>query len=121
MRIAAWGVIGVLLRYGTDLFVQNSLRTSFPVGTFLINTVGAFLIGLTFSLSQLRPGILTPTLRIGIMVGLLGGFTTFSSYCLDFVRLYQDNRLATAWLYLTLTPLIGVAATFLGMKLAQGL
>jgi CrcB protein len=62
---------------------------------------------------------LSQNLTIGLTVGLLGGFTTFSSYCLEFVRLLEESNLFSGFLYLSLSPFLGTLATYLGMLLAR--
>src|SRR4051812_46335426 len=96
--IIFFGILGVLSRYYAGVYVSGVLEPSFPYGTFLINMTGAFLIGVIQVLGAER-AVLTPDLRIGIMVGFLGGYTTFSTYCLESVQLLEEGELGAAVLY----------------------
>lgn len=89
-----------------------------PFDTFLINIFGAFAIGIIYVLGVEKSHI-SQDLRIGIMVGFLGGFTTFSSYCLDGVKLLENLKYFQAIIYLCLSPILGVLATFLGIMLTR--
>lgn len=118
--IAAFGVLGVLSRYYLGAFVTRQLLPPFPYGTFLINFVGAFILGLIYVLGVERAA-LSVDVRIGLMVGFLGGFTTFSSYCLEVLRLFEDGERWYAVFYFTASPIVGVAACLAGIALGRGL
>ena len=89
--IIIFGTLGVLARYYLGLTVTRAVSTPFPLGTFLINMSGAFLIGVIYVIGVERAGI-SEDLRIGIMVGFLGGFTTFSAYALEAARLLEQSQ-----------------------------
>ena len=77
LLIAVFGLLGVFSRYWGALFVARYLPTQhFPLGTFIINIIGSFLIGVVYSLG-VEKGVLSVDVRVGLLVGLLGGFTTF--------------------------------------------
>ncbi len=116
--IVIFGVLGVLARYYGGIYVAKLLPSSFPYGTFLINISGAFLIGAIYVFGVER-ALISSNLRVGIIVGFLGGYTTFSAYCLDGVRLIEDAHFATAGLYFILSPLLGAIATVAGILLAR--
>jgi len=94
------------------------LPSPFPYGTFFINLLGAFAIGIIYVLGVERSAI-SADLRTGIMVGFLGGFTTFSSYCLEGVRLAEETALMNAALYMVASPFLGFIATLSGMLLTR--
>ena len=116
--IGLFGVLGVFSRYLMGLVVGRMLPAPFPYPTFTINIVGAFLIGVVYVLGVERAAIPTD-LRIGIMVGFLSGFTTFSSYCLEFARLIEGAEYWYAAFYLGLSNAVGILATFAGLVLAR--
>ncbi len=118
--IAAFGLIGVFSRYYLGLFIPKFLGPPFPYATFLINVVGAFIIGTVYVLGVER-AVISPDLRVGIIVGLLGGFTTFSSYCLEAVRLAEQAEYFYAALYILLSNGAGLVATFGGILLTRKL
>jgi CrcB protein len=120
ISIAAFGMAGVLLRYGCEQFAQRNFSIRGHYVTFLINIVGSLLIGFVATLGSTKQ-VLPPTLTLGIIVGFLGGFTTFSSYCLESLRLLQAGSYGSAAIYLTLSPAVGVLASFCGMALARAL
>lgn len=106
------GGIGSTLRWLVCKSVQNHY------GTFIVNILGAFMIGVLFQYIAQKTTF-NPTLKLFLMTGLLGGFTTFSTYLLDFVRLLNNNLAWEAVLYLLLSVLLGVAGLILGMKLVS--
>ncbi|OFZ55921.1 MAG: hypothetical protein A2428_01990 [Bdellovibrionales bacterium RIFOXYC1_FULL_54_43] len=120
LYIAGFGVLGVLARYYSGLFVEKVLFPPFPHGTFLVNVAGSFLVGAIYVLTAERMAV-TPELRLGIMVGFLGGFTTFSSYCLEAIKLLEAAEYFYAALYFGLSPVLGVFAAFGGIFLARKL
>jgi CrcB protein len=118
--VAALGMAGVLLRYGCDQFAQRNFSIHSHYVTFAINIVGCLVIGFVAEFGNSKQ-LLSPALTTAIIVGFLGGFTTFSSYCLESVRLLQAGSYGSAALYLTLSPTVGVLASFCGMALARAL
>ncbi len=104
------GGIGSVLRWA----VSGKITAHW--GTFAVNVLGAFLIGMAYAYFQRAPGV-SPNAKLFIMTGLLGGFTTFSTYLLDFVRLAGEGRAAEAWVYLACSVLIGAGALVLGVKI----
>ena len=116
--IGIFGLLGVFSRYFIVVIINKSFQPSLPYDIFLINVVGSFLIGIIYVLGVEKVQI-SQDLRIAIMVGFLGGFTTFSSYCLDAVKLFESYRYLQGILYISLSPIIGILATILGIFLAR--
>ncbi|RYZ65862.1 MAG: CrcB family protein [Proteobacteria bacterium] len=110
--IAGLSVIGVMLRYGIGLGTNRWFSGSFPWTTFGINLTGSFLIGL-FSGYAERQSV-SEEWRMAIMVGLLGGFTTFSTFSFETLRLYENGDRVTAAIYLVLSPILSVILCFIG-------
>ncbi|BBH53270.1 fluoride efflux transporter CrcB [Fluviispira sanaruensis] len=118
--IGVFGMLGVYCRYFSGFLINKIFSSPFPMSTFLINVSGSFLIGFFYVLSVEKLHI-SHELRLGIMVGFLGGFTTFSSYTLEAVKLLEEGKLMYAFSYLFLSPFVGVILTFLGIIIARKL
>lgn len=118
LLIAAFGVFGVLSRYLFGLWVSRLLVPPFPYGTFFINIVGAFVIGIIHVLGIERSAI-SVDLRLGMMVGFLGGFTTFSSYCLEATRLLEEAEYTLFAFYFVGSPVLGYLAALSGIFLTR--
>lgn len=111
--VALGGVVGASARYGVGLLLPHAVGT-FPLGTLLINVVGGFLIGVLIEAVAGRP-----LLRPFAVTGILGGFTTFSTYAVDVEQLLAAGRLALAGAYLVGTLGGALVATWLGLVLAR--
>ena len=116
--VAIGGILGVFSRYYMGPWVGRFLLPPFPYGTFVINILGAFLIGLVYVLADER-ALMSPEVRTGIMVGFLGGYTTFSSFCLEGIRLIEDSEYWFAALYVIGSPVAGLLATAAGILLGR--
>jgi len=86
----AGGGVGVVLRFALSLWVNERAQVAFPWGTLAVNVVGCFLVGLIATLAE-EHHLLTPTLRLFLIVGVLGGFTTFSTFGLETWRLVEEG------------------------------
>lgn len=92
--IGLGGFLGSIARFGLASFVQNWTESLFPYGTMLVNIAGCFMIGLLMTLFQERI-VVGPNVRLFLIIGILGGFTTFSSFSYDtFALLRSGNHLA---------------------------
>lgn len=112
--IGGLGVVGVFCRYGVGLLTQSwSLANGFPVGTFLVNLLGALLAGAIYAYSSSIPSF-SPELRLGLTVGFLGGFTTFSAYCGETLQLLEKGSITLALTYWGLSPVLGLLFAVLG-------
>jgi len=110
--IALGGAAGTVARYGISQLMQRH-STDFPYGTFVINVVGSFLIGLLAR--ALSGGETNPALRAALTIGFCGGFTTFSTFSAEFVSLVQQGRGVRAAFYVVLSVTVGIIATFAGI------
>ncbi len=108
--ILIFGLFGVLSRFLIHEWSRKYGELGFPYPTLAINLLGSFLIGLFF-----EKVLLPESLRMGLMVGFLGGFTTFSAYSLETLQLLQSSRYLLALLYGGLSPVLGVGMAFLGV------
>jgi CrcB protein len=118
LAIAAGGAIGSVLRHFAGSGAMALLGLAFPYGTLFVNIFGSFLMGV-FVGSFAQYGNLSPELRAFLTVGLLGGFTTFSSFSLDVVTLYERGEVAAAILYVALSVILSLAAIFAGLFLMR--
>jgi len=112
------GLIGTLLRYWLAGFVARQSGETFPWGTLVVNVVGCLIAGAVFHLTEER-ALFNPTLRTVILIGLLGGFTTFSSYGLQTFALLKDGAFGLATLNLVVSNVLGVLMVWAGYCLAR--
>jgi len=112
------GLIGTLLRYWLSGFVTRQSGETFPWGTLAVNVVGCLIAGAVFYLAEER-ALFDPTLRTVILIGLLGGFTTFSSYGLQTFTLLRDGAFGLATLNLLISNVLGVLMVWAGYSLAR--
>ncbi|MGB3147748.1 MAG: fluoride efflux transporter CrcB [Paracoccaceae bacterium] len=110
LQVALGGAVGSVLRYLTSLLVGA------PLATLVVNVVGSFAMGLLFILLASRTQL--PPL---LMTGLLGGFTTFSAFSLDALRLWQAGQAGQAALYVVGTVTLSLAGVVLGVMFGRGL
>jgi CrcB protein len=112
------GLIGTLLRYWLSGFVERQSGETFPWGTLVVNIVGCLLAGVVFHLTEER-SFFDPTVRTVILIGLLGGFTTFSSYGLETLTLLRDGAFGLATLNLVVSNVLGLFMVWAGYGLAK--
>ena len=118
IAVAVGGAAGTLLRFATGSWIAANWPQHFSLGTFLVNIVGCLLIGLLYGFFLLRPE-LPIELRAGLIVGFLGGLTTFSSFSLDTLRLLENGQLPLALGYAALSVFGGLLATWVGLSLTK--
>lgn len=118
LMIAFFGLVGIFSRYGINIFFIKETSGGLPVATFLINLLGSFLIGVVYVLGIERAAI-SDDLRVALMVGLLGGFTTFSAYSLETTVLIKNNQNLFALSYVLASTVFGVLLTFGGIFLTR--
>ena len=118
VAVALGGVVGCCARYGVSQFVQLWYGRSFPLATLVINVAGCLAMGYLFVLTLDRVSI-HPTLRMAILTGVLGGFTTFSTFAMETLLLMEDGETTYAVTYVAASVLLGLAAAFLGAYLAR--
>lgn len=111
---------GGVLRYLLGIAISREYHGAFPAGTFLINLVGCFAIGyLATFFANVIP--VRETLRLAILVGVLGGFTTFSSFGRETFELLGEGKPLVAMWYVVLSCALGVALVFAGHALARSI
>ena len=116
--IALGGALGSLSRYGLGVWISSKWNQGFPLHTFLINISGAFLLGFLNILFIERLTI-SPLWRLGIGVGFLGAYTTFSTFGYEVISLLEGGSFFTAGLYTLLSVVVGFTGVALGVGLAR--
>ncbi|MEN5118565.1 fluoride efflux transporter CrcB [Luteimonas sp. TWI662] len=111
------GGLGAALRHGVNLLALRA-GTTFPYGTLCINVVGSLLMGVVVGWFAARSG-LSPSLRLFLMTGVLGGFTTFSAFSLEAALLYERGQLGLAVAYVLASVVLSIGGLFAGMALVR--
>lgn len=114
------GALGALLRFAVSSGVHALLGRGFPYGTLSVNVLGSGLLGVFYVLSVERTGLSTE-LRAAVMVGLLGAFTTFSTFSLETLGLLEDGAPFKAAANVLLSVVLSVGGCWLGLALARQL
>ncbi len=118
MMIGLGGFLGSTSRYLIYIYLQKKFIPDFPLGTFAVNILGCFFLGLLFSYSE-KEGVLSEGWRLFFAVGFCGSFTTFSTFALENVRLQMDQQWPIFFLYTGLSIFLGFTAAYLGMIVAK--
>jgi len=112
--VGAGGFIGAILRYLISGFVQNLTQSvTFPHGTLTVNIIGCFLIGIFSYLVESQAGI-SPEMRLLVLVGILGSFTTYSTFSAETMNLLQDQRFFLGLINIGTHLILGLSAVLLG-------
>jgi CrcB protein len=120
LAIAAGGAIGSLLRYWVSSGTHAVLGRGFPYGTFTVNVLGSLLIGFLY-IWLLDRVVAGPVVRAFLLIGLLGGFTTFSSFSIESLNLIEAGQVMKALLNVLLSVTVCIAAAGLGVLIARQL
>jgi len=112
--VGSGGFIGALARYGLSGLVQRQFHsTTFPVGTLTVNLLGCLLIGIVTGLADSRQ-VFTPEFRIFVFIGLLGGFTTFSTFGYETLAMFRDAEYLRASLNVGMHLVVGLIFVWFG-------
>ena len=120
VAIAAGGTLGCWARYAMTNLVQAIFGRDFPYATLSINVLGSFLMGFLF-FATIERMTMSPALRTGILTGVLGGFTTFSTFSMEALLLVEQGEPARAALYIVLSVGLGFLFAFGGAYIARNL
>lgn len=118
--IASGGAIGALLRYMTSQFIYNRVGQDFPYGTLGVNIIGSLLMGFIYILFIERL-TLSPEWRSFLLIGLLGAFTTFSTFSIETLNLMFNGELLKAALNIVLSVLLCIMAAWIGVVIGRQL
>lgn len=115
LAVMAGGAFGSALRMAVSLWIADRYAPEFPLGTLVVNVAGCFIIGIFSGLTGPDgPLLVSPIVRQGVMVGVLGGFTTFSSFSLQTLALANDGEWLYAGLNILLSVVLCLVAVWLG-------
>jgi len=114
VALAVAGAAGTLLRAGCTTVAVKLLGPAFPWGTLAANVVGSFAFGAVYALTRSRA--ITPEQETVLLVGLLGGFTSYSSFAFQSVSLLESGRGAAALAYMAVTNVLGLVAVWAGIR-----
>lgn len=116
--VALGGALGSVSRYLLGSWTQSlSKSIDFPYGTLAVNLIGCFVIGFLSQLAEAR-GVFTPESRAFVFIGILGGFTTFSSFGNDTINLLRDGETLNALANIGANVIVGLALVWLGRTVA---
>jgi fluoride exporter len=112
------GGMGAAARYWLSGWVPGKIQSDFPVGTLAVNMLGCFLIGLLMSAFEER-FLAQPSVRVFLTIGILGGFTTFSTFSFETVALIRDGEVLFATMNILVSILTCLGGTALGMYIGR--
>jgi len=118
IAVAIGGALGAMARYGVSTLVFDASSQRFPYATLSVNVLGSFLMGILFVVIA-EKGLLPPEMRSILMVGFLGAFTTFSTFSLDALGLWQNGHLLLALVYALGTVVLCLAAISVAVWLTR--
>lgn len=113
------GFVGTCLRYLTGKLCHLLVVGSFPLGTFVVNLIGSFIIGVLFGLAE-RTNTITPAVSALLITGFCGGFTTYSSFADDIYILLHNRHWVVLTMYVGLTLVLGVLLVCVGRTVVKG-
>jgi fluoride exporter len=118
LAVALGGALGSLARYGVDKLIERRSFSIFPWSTFTINATGCLLIGVV--IAALVDRNQTPAwIRVGLVVGVLGGYTTFSTFAQEGLSLFEEGRSGVALAYTLGSVITGVMAVYVGTRIGR--
>ena len=112
------GFAGTLMRYWLSEWIAKRFGETFPTGTLVVNLIGCFVVGLLFYLMFERY-LVSPTVRTVVLIGLLGGFTTFSSFGLQTFTLLREGEVGLALFNVGISNIGGLLMVWAGFSLAR--
>ena len=119
LLVAAGGAVGTVARYHVGVGALRAFGSGWPYGTFTVNVVGGFLMGCLASWLAHRGAASSEHWRVLLGVGVMGGFTTFSSFSLETALMIQKRAYLQAFSYSAASVLLSVAALFAGLLIAR--
>ena len=116
--VGAGGLIGALLRYMISLLLVKFSQFGFPFGTFLVNIIGCIVIGFIIGIGFDRHYNVIPIMEF-VIIGILGGFTTFSTFGLESFEMLQSNQFKLFFIYVLGSVIFGLMSIRLGIEISQ--
>ena len=118
LSVAIGGALGACARYGVAQIMLRQLGPGYPYGTLFVNIAGSFLMGILIELIALRWSP-SPEIRVLLVTGFLGGFTTFSAFSLDVALMVEKGETLSAAGYVLMSVFLSVAGLFAGLHLMR--
>lgn len=118
LLVIAGSAAGGSARYITSLVIQSKNNTQFPMGTFMINLIGCFIMGMVYALAA-RNASNGSDIKLLLATGFCGGFTTFSAFAFENLELFKSGLHLTALVYIILSVVLGILAVVLGAYLIK--
>lgn len=118
LLVGLGGGIGSIFRYLTSVFIHRQAQPVFPLATFMVNILGCLILGGIMGLLE-RHQVSNQELRLLFITGFCGGYTTFSAFAAENIRLLQTGHLLTAALYITISVLTGLSGVWFGYLLTR--
>ncbi len=115
--LASGGAIGTILRYSLSGLTYKLSNGVFPWGTLAVNLAGSFFIGILWGIFEIEH--LSSNVRNFVFIGILGGFTTFSTFALENFNLFRDGEIKLALTNVFVSNILGIALVFLGFLIAR--
>jgi CrcB protein len=120
VMVGVGGCLGSILRFWLGSYIGSKMGTRFPYGTLVINITGSFLIGLVFAVLTARTQW-SPNWRYLIPIGFIGGYTTFSSFEYETLRMVQDGQIGMGVLYVAASVVVGFVAVWGGITAGRAM
>lgn len=120
LAVASGGALGAVMRYGVNVGAVKVLGHGFPYATLIVNITGSFAMGILIALFA-KYGHANEAVRLFLVTGFLGAFTTFSTFSLDFVSLLERHAYLHSALYLSGSVILSILGLFLAMALVKGI
>jgi len=114
------GFLGTIARYLSGKLIYQYLPVSFPYGTLIVNILGCFIIGLVYGWFE-KENLFSNEWKFIFATGFCGGFTTFSAFSIENIQLLRDGQFGFALLYIFVSVVIGISATFGGVSLIKNI
>ncbi len=118
LAVALGGAVGAASRHLVSTWMIRLMGLGFPWGTLLVNVLGSFLMGVLIEAAALKLN-LSLEARAFLAVGVLGGFTTFSTFALDAITLFERGQLLPSFLYIVSSVVLAIAALFAGLAIMR--
>lgn len=120
LLICLGGAIGTAARYGISVWARGALGASFPYGTLAVNVIGSFLLAIIMYVG-LHTELISPTTRLVLGTGVMGGFTTYSSFNYETLQMFEERSFRLGFVNVFVTLVGCFVAGFLGLALAKRL
>jgi fluoride exporter len=118
LLVGAGGFLGSISRFMASRLLQSNISSVFPLGTFVVNIAGCFLIGLIYGISE-KSELFSSGWKMFLTAGFCGGFTTFSTFANENLALLRDGAFFHFFMYTGLSIFLGIAATFIGIVITK--